>query len=163
MKLSILVATSLNNVMGYQNKLPWHLPEDLKRFKEITLGHSIIMGRKTFLSIGKPLPGRTNLILTRNPKFSADGVEVIGNFDELLQKDHSKGEYFVIGGAEIYQQSLPYVQKIYRTLINQEFTGDTFFPTIDWNHDYEIIAQTPILTSKSNNLKYQFITYLKKQ
>ncbi|MBI2336098.1 MAG: dihydrofolate reductase [Deltaproteobacteria bacterium] len=163
MKLSILVATSLNNVIGYQNKLPWHLPEDLKHFKEITLGHSIVMGRKTFLSIGKPLPERTNLILTRNPKFSADGIEIVGSFDELLQKYHSTEEFFVIGGAEIYQQSLPYVQKIYRTLIHQAFPGDTFFPTIDWNQDYQIIDQTPILTSKSNNLKYQFIAYLKKQ
>jgi dihydrofolate reductase len=133
-RISIMVALGKNgtahNTIGKDNKLLWHISEDLKRFKKITLGHPIIMGRKTYESIGRPLPGRVNIIITRNKDWTADGVETRHSLEEALEyaKSLDGEEVFVCGGSEIYTQALPFVDRLYLTLINDEKDADSFFP-----------------------------------
>jgi dihydrofolate reductase len=133
MIISQIVAMAKNRVIGKDNQMPWHLPEDLKRFRKITSNSIVIMGRKTFESIGKPLPKRLNVIITRNPEYKAQGCEVFTSVAEALefcngQKDKWGEEVFIIGGAEIYRQTISRTDRIYLTLIDKEFEGDTFFP-----------------------------------
>jgi dihydrofolate reductase len=132
MILSMLVAASENNVIGKDNKLPWHLPNDLKYFKNLTWGMPVLMGRKTFDSIGKPLPGRKSIVITRNNDWQHDGVEVVHSIEEAIKKAESFGvkEIFVIGGAEIFKTSLPDANRIYLTRIHQQVEGDVYFPEI---------------------------------
>lgn len=127
---SIIVAVSQNNVIGKDNQLPWHLPADLQYFKRLTMGHHIIMGRKTYESIGKNLPGRTFIVITKNKEFKAEGCFVVHSLDEalLLAKTRNESEAFIIGGAEIFNLSMGKADKIYLTKICQDFEGDTFFP-----------------------------------
>lgn len=132
MSLSIIVAVSNNNCIGGNNGLLWKIPADLKFFKETTTGHTIVMGKKTYQSIGRPLPNRRNIVITRDTSFSQEGVEVAHSIEEAL--DLSKAindEVFIIGGGEIYRQFLPYVDKLYVNHIHGDFEGDTFFPTLD--------------------------------
>lgn len=136
--LSIIVAVAKNNVIGKDNKLIWHLPADLKRFKELTTGKTIIMGRKTFESLGRVLPNRKHIVLTKNKSWKYDDsqVKVITSIDELEKEIKDEEENFVIGGASIYKMLMPYANKMYITKIEEEFEGDTFFPDIDekeWN------------------------------
>lgn len=154
--LSIIVAMSQNRVIGLNNQLPWHLSEDLKNFKKITMGHTIVMGRKTFDSIAKALPGRTNVILTSDPSYHAEGIQVIHNFDALVKLGKTEEEVFIIGGAKVYEQSLKYVNNIYMTLIKKDFTGDAFFPEIDFVKKFKIVEESEVFISK-NGLPYQFI------
>lgn len=128
-----VVAMSENRVIGDENSLPWYLPADLQHFKKITLGHPILMGRKTYESIGQPLPQRTNIILTRNIQFSAPGCVVLNTLDQLDQQPALKEakEIFVIGGAEIYRQLMPEITRIYMTVVHEQFEGDAFFPELD--------------------------------
>lgn len=134
MEISIIVAKSSNNVIGYENKLPWRIPEDLKLFKRLTMGKAIVMGRKTFESIGRPLPGRHNIILTRNTSFQAEGCVVVYSLDEALSaaaaysNENQQQEVMIIGGAEIFEESLPLATCIYLTNIPRDFEGDAFFP-----------------------------------
>ncbi|MDQ3278031.1 MAG: dihydrofolate reductase [Bacteroidota bacterium] len=130
---SLLLAASKNNVIGKNNQLPWHLPNDLKYFKNLTWGLPILMGRKTFDSIGKPLPGRKSIVITRNSDWQHDGVEVVHSIAEAVRKAETLGakEIFVIGGAEIFNAALPDAGRIYLTRIHQDFEGDVFFPAID--------------------------------
>lgn len=132
MILSLLVAASENNVIGKNNQLPWHLPNDLKYFKNLTWGMPILMGRKTFDSIGKPLPGRKSIVITRNKDWEYEGVDVVHSIEEAVQKAESYGvkEIFVIGGAEIFKTSLSAANRIYLTRIQQDFDGDVFFPEV---------------------------------
>jgi dihydrofolate reductase len=129
--VSMIVAMAQNGVIGRDNTLPWRLPEDLRRFKAITMGKSILMGRKTFESIGKPLPGRLNFVLTRNRDWHADGVVVVGSVDEALQKVRESDELIAIGGAEIYRLFMPFARRIYLTQVHAEVPGDTIFPDFD--------------------------------
>ncbi len=130
--LSIIVATSIDGVIGKDNKLPWHLPEDLKRFKAITMNHPIIMGRKTFDSIGKPLPGRLNLVLSRDPSLKIEGAHVVSSLDEAFKKvDIQNDEVFIIGGSDVFRVALPMCDRIYLTEIHWEFEGDKTFPGFD--------------------------------
>ena len=133
MIISLLLAASENNVIGKNNQLPWHLPNDLKYFKNLTWGLPILMGRKTFDSIGKPLPGRKSIVITRNGSWQHDGVEVVHSIEAAVAKAEALGakEIFVIGGAEIFTASLASASRIYLTRIHQEFEGDVFFPPID--------------------------------
>ncbi|HEV7331396.1 MAG TPA: dihydrofolate reductase [Flavisolibacter sp.] len=133
MIISLLLAASANNVIGKDNQLPWHLPNDLKYFKNLTWGLPILMGRKTFDSIGKPLPGRKSIIITRNTDWQHEGVEVVHSVNDAVQKADALGakEIFVIGGAEIFTVSLQTANRIYLTRIHQDFEGDVFFPEID--------------------------------
>ena len=131
--LSIIVAVANNNVIGKDNKLIWHLPEDLKRFKALTTGHTIIMGRKTFESLGKVLPNRKHIVFSNNPDFKVndENVEVVHSLLQIQEYIESEEEAFVIGGAMMYNFLMPYVSKMYVTEIEKEFEGDTFFPRID--------------------------------
>src|SRR5215204_5513926 len=138
MILSLLVAASENHVIGKDNKLPWHLPNDLKYFKNLTWGMPILMGRKTFESIGKALPGRKSIVITRNNNWQHEGVEVVHSIEEAIKKAESFGvkEIFVIGGAEIFNTSLPKADRIYLTRIHHNFDGDAHFPQVslqEWN------------------------------
>lgn len=132
MILSLLVAASENNVIGKDNKLPWHLPNDLKYFKNLTWGMPILMGRKTFDSIGKPLPGRKSVVITRNEDWQHEGVAVVHSVEEAIKKAEDLGakEIFVVGGAEIFQSALPAANRVYFTLIHKAIEGDTFFPPL---------------------------------
>ena len=137
MILSLLVAADENNVIGRDNKLPWHLPNDLRYFKNQTWGMPILMGRKTFDSIGKALPGRKSIVITRNNEWQSDGVEVVHSVEESIEKAKSFGakEIFVIGGAEIFASSFGLANRIYLTRIHHRFEGDSFFPELaesDW-------------------------------
>ncbi len=132
MILSIIVAVAQNGVIGQGNKLPWHIPEDLKRFKQLTTGHAVIMGRKTYESIGKPLPNRKNIVITRQPGYDAPGTFVVSSLQEAIQlsSQWDDEEAFVIGGAEIYRQTIPLADRIYLTIVRQDVAGDTLFPPI---------------------------------
>jgi len=131
-KISIIAAISKNRVLGKDNKLLWHLPEDLKRFKKLTLNHVVVMGRKTFESIGKALPNRINVVVTRNKSYKSSNNKVIvcHSFKKALQvgKKYEKKELFIIGGGQIYSQAINVADKIYLTIINRKFKGDVFFP-----------------------------------
>ncbi|MGE5521286.1 MAG: dihydrofolate reductase [Candidatus Dadabacteria bacterium] len=130
--ISLLVAADENNVIGKANKLPWHLPSDLRYFKNQTWGMPILMGRKTFESIGKPLPGRKSIVITRNTVWQVDGVDVVHNIEESIEKAKFYGakEIFVIGGAEIFRTTFSHADRIYFTRIHQSFEGDVYFPVI---------------------------------
>lgn len=136
--LALVVAAAENGLIGRDNQLPWHLPADLKHFKTITLGKPVIMGRKTFASIGKPLPGRRNLVLTRDARFAADGVETVRSLEEALERTADAPEVMVIGGAEIFRLALPLAQRIYLTRVHATLEGETFFPALDESEWREI-------------------------
>lgn len=136
MKISIIVAISENNAIGKNNELLWHLPKDLKRFKAITTGHTIIMGRNTFESIGKPLPNRHSVIITSNKDYHVEGVTVVHSIAEAFELTKNEDEVFIIGGGKIYEATLPFANKLYLTIVHDTFEADTFFPKIemtDWN------------------------------
>jgi len=155
--IKIIVATSKNKVIGNNNKLIWKLSSDLKRFKELTTGHPVVMGRKTYESIGRPLPNRRNIIITRNLEYRVDDCEIVSSLDEALLL--TKNDCFIIGGGEIYKQSLEVADKIYLTLVHEDFEGDTIFPELgkEWaevsNEDFE--------PDENNAHKYSFINYEK--
>lgn len=127
----MIVAMAQNGVIGRDNALPWRLPEDLRRFKAITMGKPILMGRKTFESIGKPLPGRLNFVLTRNRDWHAEGVVAVTSIEEALLKVRDTDEMIAIGGAEIYRLFMPFAQRIYLTQVHAQIPGDTIFPDFD--------------------------------
>ena len=138
MIISAIVATAKNNVIGQDNEIPWYLPADLKYFKKTTLGHHVIMGRKSFLSIGRPLPKRTNIIVTRDPFFIATGCVVVHSVEEGLRfaKTNGEEEVFIIGGGQIYEHSLPFFDRIYLTEVDTQVKGAVIFPKIndaEWN------------------------------
>lgn len=157
--ISLIVAMDENRVIGFENKMPWHLPADLAYFKKTTIGHPIVMGRKTFQSIGRPLPNRTNLILTRDQSFRSEGCQVVHNIEEVIQIA-KKEALFVIGGAEIYKQFLPYAKKIYITQIIESFHGDTFFPEL--TDEWQLIATERNEKDQKNDYRYEFQVYQKK-
>ena len=134
--LAMIVAVARNNVIGKDNQLPWHIPEDLKWFKKNTIGKPMIMGRKTFESLGRPLPGRTHIVVSKNPSFSAEGVLVVDDLDQAVElgfqvaKKEGAEEVMIIGGGTIYEQSMSKVTRIYRTLIDLEPEGDAYFPSL---------------------------------
>lgn len=136
--LSLIVAASENNVIGKDNDLLWHLPDDLRHFKQTTRGHHVIVGRRTFESYGKPLPGRTNIIITRNDNYHAKDCIVVHSLDEALRQVHHDDEPFIIGGEKIYRMALPRVDRIYLTRVHVELEGDTFFPQLDMDQWKEV-------------------------
>ncbi len=129
--LSLCVAMDKNRLIGCENALPWHLPADLKHFRAVTMGKTIIMGRKTYESIGRPLPGRLNVILSRNPLLTLAGCQVLHRLDEVLAFSQQYEESVVIGGASVYDKLLPEVQRMYVTWVDGEFRGDTYFPQFE--------------------------------
>lgn len=153
--ITLIAACSKNRVIGKDGTLIWHIPEDLKRFKKLTLGNPIVMGRKTYESIGKPLPGRTNIILTRDKNFKVENCLVYNKISDVLEI-FEKNNIFVIGGGEIYKQFLDRSDRIELTLIHKNFDGDTYFPQI--GNDWEVIE-----CQKSNfeNIDIDYISYQK--
>ena len=131
-RLSLIVAMAANGVIGRGGDLPWRLPADLARFRRITMGHVLLMGRRTYESIGRPLPGRTSLVLTRQPSFRPPGVLVASNLDQALAQVADRDEVFVIGGADIYRQTLPRVERLYVTRVLADVDGDVYFPEFDF-------------------------------
>jgi len=128
--VSLIVAMDRNRVIGHQGKVPWRLPADLKRFRALTMGHHILMGRKTWESISRPLPGRTNVVVTRNRAYSAAGATVAPSLHAALELARDDPETFVIGGGEIYREALPLADRVYVTQVQAEYPGDTFFPEL---------------------------------
>lgn len=161
--LSIIVAVAENNVIGKDNKLIWHLPADLKRFKEITTGHTIIMGRKTFESLGRVLPNRKHVILCNDMEMNVEdeNVEVLEDISMLDKYIQDTEEHFIIGGATIYKLLMPKVNKIYLTLIHEKFDGDVYFPEIS-DDEWKIVDRTAGITDEKNPYNYEFITYVRK-
>jgi len=133
MKIAIVAALARNRVIGKNNRLPWRLPRDRRHFRELTMGKPVIMGRKTFASIGKALPGRKNIILTRDLNFRAEGGVVVHSSGEALKSAEGSEEVMIIGGAEIYREFLPLAERMYLTLIHADFEGDAYFPKYDPN------------------------------
>ena len=150
--ISLIVAHDLNRVIEYENEMPWHLPSELQYFKKMTMGKPMIMGRKTFESIGRPLPGRRNIVITRNTNYSADGIEVVGSLDEALQLVQDVPEIMIIGGAQIFEQAMAIADKLYITLINYEFNGDTYFPQYE---EWQLTSSSePINTDNGYTFQY---------
>jgi Dihydrofolate reductase len=157
MKISLIVAMAANRVIGRDGQMPWHLSADLQRFKKITLGSPILMGRKTFEAIGRPLPGRANLIISQNPDFRAAGCQVFSDIDSALQAVADCKELFVIGGSTLYEAMLPIADCLYLTLIEQPFVGDTYFPLFDETQWREIDSEQ-VLDDPQVNFSYRFST-----
>ena len=159
--ISIIVAISANNAIGKNNQLLWHLPADLKHFKEITTGHPILMGRKTYDSIGRPLPKRRNIVITRQQGLAIEGAEVVHSVADAISLCKEEEEIFIIGGAEVYKGALALAQKIYLTTVHQNYQADAFFPTIsadDWvetHREYHAVDE-------KNNVAYTFSTLQRK-
>ncbi len=164
MRLSLIVAAAENGVIGRGNALPWHLPEDLKYFKRITMGKPIVMGRKTWESIGKPLPGRTNIVVSGNPEYRAEGAHVVVGLDAALRLAEEVGvidgasELLVIGGATLYEQALPRADRLYLTRVHADVDGDTFLPEIKWKQWREH-ARDPFYANDANPYDYSFLSY----
>ncbi|MBY4676886.1 dihydrofolate reductase [Marinobacterium arenosum] len=162
MKLAIIVAQAQNRVIGIDNKLPWHLPEDLKYFKQVTMGKPIIMGRKTFESIKRSLPGRTNIVITRDQGYQHPGIRVVHSLAEAAELAESicliegHDEAMVIGGAEIYRQALPQTGRLYLTQVHAEVNGDAWFPALD-TADWREIARQDFAADDGNPYDYSFI------
>src|SRR3989442_12299730 len=130
-RVAIIAAVARNGVIGHRTRIPWHLPEDLRRFRQLTLGHAVIMGRRTFESIGKPLAGRNNIVVPRSPDWTRAGCHAAHSLEAALAAVHEREDAFVIGGAEIYPLALPVARRLYMTEIELDFEGDAFFPEFD--------------------------------
>ena len=160
MKISLIVAVSRNGAIGLNNQLPWYLPEDLKYFKSVTMGKPLIMGRKTFDSIGRPLPGRANIVLTRDPQWTSDGVEVVQSVEQALVAGEiaceaaDVDEIMVIGGEQIYRMTIDLADRIYLTQVDADVEGDAFFPDIDLNDWSQTRVKLPEIIDKH---PYQFL------
>ncbi|RAU16845.1 dihydrofolate reductase [Nitrincola tibetensis] len=164
MRISIIVAQSTNRVIGRQNKLPWYLPEDLKYFKRITQGKPIIMGRKTYESIGRPLPGRLNIVITRSATYQPLGVKVVNSLEAAIELAEHQAlidgvdEALVIGGAEIYQQAMSLAERLYLTQVHAEIEGDAYFPEIN-AQKWQQILKEDFNAVEPNPYPYSFIVY----
>jgi dihydrofolate reductase len=157
MKISVIVAMAANRVIGHENRLPWHLPADLKHFKATTLGKPVVMGRRTWESIGRPLPGRTNIVITRDTAYTAEGCVVVHSLDEAIRAAGEAAELMIIGGAELYHQALPQADTLHLTLIHGEFAGDTHFP--EWRQDeWRETGRVDHEPDENNSHAYSFIT-----
>lgn len=155
-QLSIIVAVASDNVIGISNTLPWHLPEDLKRFKALTMGHHIIMGRKTYESLGRLLPGRTTVIVTRNQCYKVEGAIVAHSLEQALKACGEDNEAFLIGGAELYQIGLEKANKLYLTEVHASFQGDAYLPAFDLACWQEVTREQH---QAENGLAFSYVTY----
>ena len=158
--LSIIVAMSNNNVIGKNNELIWHLPADLKRFKELTTGHTIIMGKNTFESLGRVLPNRFHVVFAKEDELQVENenvklVDDISKIEDLIKSDE---ENFIIGGGMIYKLLLPFANKMYITKINQDFEGDTYFPEFD-EKEWKVVERQKGIRDEKNDYDYEFVTY----
>ena len=161
--ISLLFAMDRNRAIGYNNDLPWRLPNDLKFFKQLTTTNTIIMGRKTFDSLGKALPNRTNVVVTRDETFHAEDCQVIHSIEPILEwnKINPEKEFFVIGGANLFEQILPYAERMYMTWIDQTFPSDTYFPSFN-ELEWKLIKKEKGIKNEKNPFDYYFIQYDRK-
>jgi dihydrofolate reductase len=159
--LSLIAAHAKNRVIGKDNAMPWHLPADLAYFKKVTLGKPIIMGRKTYESIGRPLPGRMNIIISRDPSYQVQGCETVTSVEQALLLIQAVDEVMVIGGGSIYEHCLPFADKLYITHIDAEIEGDTYFPFYDTDHDWQKIASELYPADDKNKFSLEFSVYQK--
>lgn len=157
MRLSIIAALADNRVIGVRNTLPWRLPADLKHFRRLTTGHPVIMGRRNFESIGRALPERANIVVTRRSDYRAPGCTVVRSIEAALALANGAHEVFIIGGAEIYAQTLATVDRLYLTLVHATIPGDTFFPEVDWKTWREITRERHEADDK-HAYAYSFVT-----
>lgn len=160
MSFSMILAMDKNRLIGRDNGLPWRLPADLAYFQRKTTGHAVLMGRKTFESLGRPLPNRHNVIITRDVNYRAEGCEVIHSLTEALEAYRDQ-EVFIIGGSEIYKQALPVTDKLYITWIDHEFVGDAYFPEID-SSEWVLVKDEQGITDERNPYTYYFRVYERK-
>lgn len=160
---SIIVAASENNVIGKDNRLPWHLPADLKYFKNTTWAMPIIMGRRTFESIGKPLPGRHNIVITRNKDYNADGATVVGNLNDAVKAAESNdvNEFFIIGGAELFNTTMDQAQRIYLTRVHANIEGDVFFPALN-KEEWKLVSEKNMEADGKNEYDLSFQVWEKR-
>ncbi len=161
MTISIIAALAKNRVIGKDKQLPWNLPADLKHFKDLTLGKPVIMGQRTLESIGKPLPGRTNIVLSLDENFAPAGCIIVHSIEEALKAAGDSEEVMIAGGASVYGQFLPLAHKMYLTLIEADFEGDAYFPEFNWS-DWRETDRIENQTDKENSYKYTFITLERK-
>ncbi len=159
--ISLIVAVGKNHVIGKEGKIPWRLPADFKHFKEITTGHPVIMGRKTYESIGKALPGRTNIVLSRNPEFDPKDAATVPSLKEAWDLTKDAEEVFVIGGQSVYEQAFPLAEKVYMTLVDVEMDGDTFFPALD-KSEWRLAHSEPHAKDEKNQFDYTYLVYERK-
>lgn len=157
-RVSVIAALARNGVIGIENRLPWRLPEDLAHFKALTLGHPILMGRKTFESLGRPLPGRTNIVITRNRDYCRDGCIVAGSIPAAIALCKDTDEIFFIGGAELYAQAIPLADRLYLTEVDVEAEGDAWFPDYE-RAVFRETARTSHTGEKGDRLRFDFVVY----
>jgi dihydrofolate reductase len=157
MTLSAIVAMASNRCIGKDNTLPWRLPADLKRFKQLTMGHTLLMGRKTYESIGRPLPGRTTVVVTRQRDYAPEGVRVAHSLEQALELARGDDEAFIAGGADLYRQALERVRRLYLTRIDRDYPGDTFFPEVDLS-GWRLVTQEPH-PATATEPPFSFLTY----
>lgn len=162
MKISLIVAMAQNRVIGRENQMPWHLSEDLKYFKRVTMGKPVIMGRNTFESIGKPLPGRPNIVISRNPDYDADGISVVSSVQDALELSEQltelddNAEVMIVGGAQIYAQTLPLAQRLYLTEVHAVVDGDAWFPAVN-QAEWRLVAREDHPAAGNNPYSYSFL------
>lgn len=164
--LSIIVATDQNYLIGKDNDMPWHIAADLKRFKAITTGHTIVMGRRTYESLPiKPLPNRHHIVLTRQKNLQLEACEMAYSVDDIIKRfsDKDSEEVFIIGGGNVYKSLLPYTHKLYLTTIHHTFEGDTYFPTLNIEEDWDIIENTYFAISDDNPYTHSFSVLMRKK
>jgi dihydrofolate reductase len=159
--VSIIAAMDRNRLIGNKNQLPWHLPADLAHFKKVTMGKPVIMGRKTFESIGRPLPGRTNIVLTRSADFHAEHVRVAHSLQQALEYSTGNDEVMIIGGSSIYELALPEATRLYMTYVHETYQGDAWFPEFDLGQ-WRVIASEQHAADQKNSCDYSFVTYERK-
>ena len=158
--LSIIVALSENNVIGRDNGLPWRLSADLKRLKSLTMGHHIIMGRRTWESLGRPLPGRQNVVITSDKNYFAEGAIVVHSLEEALTISAIDNEVFIFGGGKVFAEALPQVEKIYLTKVHTTIEGDTFFPVLN-ESEWKEIERHDFSADEKNEFDYSFVTMVR--
>lgn len=158
MKTSLIVAMTPTRVIGINNSLPWHLPAELQNFRKLTMGHPIIMGRKTYDSIGRPLPGRQNIVITTNRDYKSEGVDVVYSIKEAIQRCKDTDEAFIIGGAKIFEETINIADKLYLTLVHADVKGDVFFPELNMNQ-WKEIERTSREADEKNIYNYDVIVY----
>ncbi|KOO48839.1 dihydrofolate reductase [Viridibacillus arvi] len=158
--ISLIVAHDENNVIGLNNAMPWHLPGDLAYFKRTTMGKPMIMGRKTFESIGKPLPGRTNIVITRDEEYAREGIIIVHSLEEALaQAEKESEEIMIIGGEQIFRMTLPMADRLYVTKIEKQYEGDTFFPS--YGDEWQVVSQSEV-NETEDGLKFTYLVYERK-
>ena len=159
MTIAIIAAVAANGVIGRNNDLPWHLSADLKRLKTLTTGHHMIMGRRTFESLGRPLPNRTTIVITRDPSFHADDVEVAHSLDEALDRAAGDDLVFIAGGTKVFEAALHRADRMYLTRVHAEPEGDTWFPEFDDVKEWQLVDSEHFEADEKNDYPYSFLTY----